>query len=706
MIKQIYYSSLLGILLLILSCSTFQVQPDQSSNEAKYSRTNPLINGLNETIDFANIQEKDILQATKNILRNADVILEEILFIPDSLRSFENTLLRLDDLYNIISKVWNPLSLLSSVSNIEAIRKASDDSSLRIQQYYVELAANAALFKAVLAYSQTIEAQTLQENRKRFLESELRDFKHSGHFLSVNKREQLKKIQIQLSELSMNFENNIISHVDTIFITEELMAGLPDDYIQERYQPDGSYAIDLSYPSFYPFMENAESDSIRKLLRYKFLNKAMPDNLIILNDIIALRKMYSEILGYSSYAAYVIEEGMAKTPDAVWQFENDLKDKIQNKANWDTSQLLEIKRLNNDASAAIVFDWEKYYYENELLLREYNVDNEKVKQYFEMDNVIDGFFVISQILFGIKYREVEEPSVWHEEVRMFEMLEKSTGDKIGVFYLDLYPRENKYQHAAEFTIISGKKIGDQYQLPMACLVCNFPRSTASKPSLLPHDDVETFFHEFGHLLHDLLSTSELSSQAGTSVAMDFVEAPSQMLENWVWNKQSLSMFARHYKTGDIIPDSLLNRMISARNLQSGNDLLQQIFYGMLDMTLHDNFEPSESQSITDVVIELQNTITHFPHIDGTYQEASFGHLMDYSASYYGYLWSEVYASDMFSIFEENGVLNSDIGYQFRKSIFEKGGGENPMNLVKEFLGREPNNAAFLKRQGISEYSSK
>ena len=355
MIKQIYYSSLLCILLLILSCSTFQFQHDQSSNEAEHSRTNPLINGLNETIDFANIQENDILQATEVVLRDADIIIEEILSIPDSMRSFENTLLRLDDLYNIISKVWNPLSLLSSVSNIEAIRTASDDSSLRIQKYYVELAANVALFKAVLAYSQTIEAQTLQKNRKRFLESELRDFKHSGHFLSVDKREQLKKIQIQLSELSMNFENNIISHVDTIFIPDMLTGGLTDDYKQERYQPDGSYAIDLSYPSFYPFMENAESDSIRKLLRYKFLNKAMPDNLIILDDIIALRKMYSEILGYSSYAVYVIEEGMAKTPDAVWQFENDLKDKIQNKANWDTSQLLEIKRINNDTNAAIVF---------------------------------------------------------------------------------------------------------------------------------------------------------------------------------------------------------------------------------------------------------------------------------------------------------------------------------------------------------------
>ena len=208
------------------------------------------------------------------------------------------------------------------------------------------------------------------------------------------------------------------------------------------------------------------------------------------------------------------------------------------------------------------------------------------------------------------------------------------------------------------------------------------------------------------MLHDLLSTTELSSQAGTSVARDFVEAPSQILENWAWNKQALSIFARHYKTGEIIPDSLLNRMISARTLQSGNDLLQQIFYGMLDMTLQDNFQPSDNNQINDVVIELQNTITHFPHVDGTYQEASFGHLMGYSAAYYGYLWSEVYAADMFSIFEENGVLNPDTGYRFRESIFEKGGGENPMDLVKDFLGREPDNAAFLKKQGMTEYSTK
>ena len=209
---------------------------------------------------------------------------------------------------------------------------------------------------------------------------------------------------------------------------------------------------------------------------------------------------------------------------------------------------------------------------------------------------------------------MQDVSVWHTDIRMFEMLEKSTGEVIGYFYLDLYPRENKYQHAAEFTIVSGKEVKGRYQLPVACLVCNFPKPTKNKPSLLPHDDVETFFHEFGHLIHDLLSTAELSSQSGTSVAMDFVEAPSQMMENWVWNKEVLHMFAKHYKTGELIPDSLINRMISSRRLQSGNDLLQQIFYGKLDMTLHDTYNPSENQSI------IQDIETDFNEKEGVFDD--------------------------------------------------------------------------------------
>ena len=363
-------------------------------------------------------------------------------------------------------------------------------------------------------------------------------------------------------------------------------------------------------------------------------------------------------------------------------------------------EMIEIKKNYTGKDDVTLYDWDKYYYENKLLLSKYNVDSKKVKEYFELTSVINGFFKISAQLFGIQYYEVENPSVWHEDVSMYEMVDEKSGKLIGRFYLDLYPRSHKYQNAAEFTIVSGKRMGDSYQLPVASLVCNFPKSSNNYPSLLSHDDVETFFHEFGHLIHDIFSKTELMSQAGTSVAMDFVEAPSQMLENWVWNKESLSIFAKHYKTGKVIPDSLLNGMIAARNLQSGNDLLQQVFYGLLDLSFFDGYDPEGVLSTTDIVRQLQNSITHYPYFEGTHQEASFDHLLDYSASYYGYLWSEVYAYDMFSSFEIGGVLNSEIGYKYRKSILEKGGSEDPMDMVIDFLGRQPNDTAFLKSLGI------
>ena len=704
MLKRNYFSLFLTLLLVFFACVSYQPPERPDPHQVDITRKNPFLPGFNESIDFYNIREGDIKAATANALSEADSILADILIIPDSERTFENTLLRLDDLYNTVSLVWNPAGLLGSVHPSEAIRDEADESDITIQHYFIELSLNEKLYQAVSAYSTTDDVASLRGGRLRFLERELRDFKRSGFELDIKKREKLKEIRNRLTMLSIDFENNIAAFSDTLFITEEMTDGLPDDYKNEHILPDGRYAIDLSYPSFYPFMEFAESDSLRKVIRSKFLNRGMPDNLKILEEIISKRRQMSKMLGYSSYAGYVIEESMAKTPTAVWDFENELRERVDGKADRDTREMLNIKQKLTNPKAEIVFDWEKYYYENQLLVRDYKVNAEEVKQYFEVNNVINGLFTLSQLLFGIKYNEVENPSLWHEDVQMFEVREASNGKLLGRFYLDLYPRPFKYQHAAEFNIVSGKKIGDSYQLPVACLVCNFPRPIGDKPALFTHEDVETFFHEFGHLLHEILTTAELSSQSGTSVVMDFVEAPSQMLENWVWNKEALNQFARHYKTGKLIPDTLLIRMLEARNLQSGNDLLQQILYGTMDMTLYDRFDPSGKLTISEAAAELQNSITHYPYIEGTHQLASFDHLLGYGAAYYGYLWSEVYAADMFSVFEKEGVLNPAVGYRFRKFILEKGGSEDPMKMVREFLGREPNNGAFLKNQGIAEYS--
>ena len=264
----------------------------------------------------------------------------------------------------------------------------------------------------------------------------------------------------------------------------------------------------------------------------------------------------------------------------------------------------------------------------------------------------------------------------------------------------MFPRANKYGHAAAFSVTMGKMTDAGYTKPTTALVCNFPKPTEFQPSLLTHDNVETYFHEFGHLVHGVLTKSPLMNYAGTSVARDFVEAPSQMLENWVWQKESLSLFAKHYNTGEVIPDELLNKMLAAKNVNSGTKALQQVFYGVLDFTLHDGFDPDGSQTITEVVSFLQNDITFYPYQEGTHMEAAFGHLNGYGAAYYGYKWSEVYAQDMFSVFEKEGIMNEEEGLRYRRIILEKGGTEEPISLVREFLGRESNSSAFLRSMGL------
>jgi thimet oligopeptidase len=269
-----------------------------------------------------------------------------------------------------------------------------------------------------------------------------------------------------------------------------------------------------------------------------------------------------------------------------------------------------------------------------------------------------------------------------------------------MFYMDLHPRENKFSHAACFPMISGKQTPQGYRMPVATLVCNFPQATPEQPALMSHNDVETFFHEFGHVLHSVLTKAELGSFSGSSVARDFVEAPSQIFENWVWDYEALKLFARHYKTNEILPVELHKKMVAAKNVGSGIATLQQIFYGLIDMTYHDKYNPEGSESTTDVVKELQNTVTLYPYLEGTNMQAAFGHLTGYAAGYYGYMWARVYAQDMFSVFEKNGIMDKKTGIRYRDIILSKGGEEKEIELVKQFLGREPNQEAFMKYLGL------
>jgi len=661
---------------------------------------NPLVVEFNEVHDFAKLRPGHIKRATKYVLESADAILDEILAIPDADRSFENTMVVIDDIYAEIEAVWSPGYLMSATHTAKEIRDEGLASSRAIQKYITDLSLNEDLYNAVLSFSKSKEAQQLTGYKKKFLDDTLLDYKRSGFGLPKEKRNAVKKIFNKLSDLGLAFSKNIADFQDTLFVTTEEIKGLPENYKKERLQKDGTYAIDMSYPSYVPFMDYSESVDARKQLKFKFNNRAVDSNLEVLKGIISKRRELVSVLEYKTYAEYRTENRMAKNPQNVWEFENDLKSKLRPKGEMDIAEMLVIKSNRTGTEATTIDVWEAGFYEQLLLKEKYNLDAEEVRQYFEFNNVTEGLFTVYQRLFNVRFKKVKDPSVWHGDVLMYEVYDGATKELIGRFYLDMFPRANKYGHAAAFSVTMGKLTEIDYQKPTTALVCNFPKPTKFQPSLLTHDNVETYFHEFGHLVHGVLTQAPLMSYAGTSVARDFVEAPSRMLENWVWQKESLSLFAKHYETGAVIPDELLDKMIAAKNVNSGTKALQQVYYGVLDFTLHDGYNPDGDATTTDIVAKLQNEITFYPYQEGTHMEAAFGHLNGYGAAYYGYKWSEVYAQDMFSIFEEKGIMNEEQGMRYRKIILEKGGTEAPLNLVREFLGRESNSDAFLRSMGL------
>lgn len=660
---------------------------------------NPFFNELNQVIDFKSISTKSVTEATAESINIARETLNQIYQIKNDERTYENTVLALDNIYNNLMKVNEITSLLAYVHPNDDIRNECLKSIGDFGKFFNEISLDEDLYNAIKTYSLTEEAIKLGGSQKKYLVETVEDFERNGFALSKEKRVELKEIQDKLSDLGIQFDSNISSYEDFLIVSDDEIDGLPDDYKKSHKQEDGTYKIGLEYPSYVPFMKYSKSDKARKELTKKYKNTAADKNLKVLKQILIEREKMAKLLGYKTFAEYRIENRMAKNPKNVWDFENSLKVKVREKAERDYAELLEIKRnYTKDNEVNKIESWEASFYNNILLKENYDLDNQKLKEYFEVGNVIDGLFKISQHLYGVKFEKVENPSVWNDEVLFYEV--KENNNLIARFYLDLYPRKDKYNHAAMFGMIPGKKIGETYQIPTASLVCNFPKATDDKPALMPHNDVETFFHEFGHLMHDLLTKSELASQAGTSVARDFVEMPSQIFENWAWDYEALSLFAKHYKTGEVLPKELHEKMLAAKNVGSGLQVLQQIFYGTLDMTFHDVYDPNGTKTTTELVKELQNEITMFDFQDDTHFEAGFGHLNGYAAGYYSYLWALVFADDMFSVFEQNGVMDQNTGLKLRKIVLERGSTIDEMEIVKEFLGREPNEKAFLKSIGL------
>jgi len=686
---------LLFVLVLLVACS----KTEQSPVSYLTVPGNPLFNEFNQPLDFKSLKAEHFKEASDSMMKYCDRQLEIIIQIEPGDRTFNNTMLALDDIGDGINRIAGLASLMQNTHADSLIRAEAFLCETTLSKYGNELSLNEDLYKAVKAYSETSDATSLKEDyKKRFLRKTLEDFERNGFALDSMQRNKLKQLKDEITEIGNQFDKNIATYQDFLILKESDMAGLPEDYKKARRQTDGTYKLDLSYPSYLPFMRYATSDKARRDLYMKYQNRAADKNMEVLVQLLQKRKDMATLLGYSSYADWRVDDRMAGEPETVWSFERELASSVKEKANADYNELLSSPLAAGVVKEGRIMPWQSSYINNAMLEEKYQVDNEAIKEYFSMDTSLDGLFQITQSLFGVTYKEVENPSVWNSDVRAFEVYD---GTKlIGRFYLDFYPRPNKYNHAACFGMIGGRSTPMGYQIPVASLVCNFPAPSADKPSLMPHSQVSTLFHEFGHVLHQMLTQAELSSQSGTSVARDFVEAPSQIFENWIWNYEALSLFAKHYKTGEVLPRSLYDKMMAARNVGSGLGAESQIFLGMLDFTLHDTYDPFGTQTISEVEKELRSTIMHYPSVEGTNFPAAFGHLNGYGASYYGYMWSKVYAEDMFSEFDKNGILDNATGMRYRNIILGKGDTEDPMDLVKEFLGREPNTEAFKRSLGI------
>jgi len=630
-------------------------------------------------------------------IAESDAIIEKMLLVPEGERTFENTMLPLNAVQDVLGQAFGKYAFFAYVAQDEDLRDVGREQEELMEKYGVDLSFREDVYDAVSAYAKTADAKALAGERARLLEFTLRDYRRNGFGLGPEVRAEVQDLMNQLVELGSEFQKALAEWEDGVEVPPDRTGGLPASYLEGlKKLDDGNYWVSLDYPDFFPFMEMADDAALRKDLNIRSWNEAYPGNVELLEKAIDVRDRIASLLGYDSWAAYRIEPRMARTPAEVNAFLADLQKKAQPKLEADIGAM-QATYGKNDPDGVNYWDWR--YYETKQKLNDYKIDQAKVSEYFPLQQVLDGMFAITQEMFGLKYVEVKDAAVWDPDVQLFEIRDAASGELLAHFYTDLFPRDGKFGHAAAFPLRSGGIIDGKWQTPVSAIVANFTKPTEARPSLLTHykgGEVETLFHEFGHILHQTLTKATMQRFAGSSTEQDFVEAPSQNLEHWVWEPEVLNRFARHYRTGEKFPPEMLDALVAARNLNSGIRWERQVFYASLDMAYHG---PGNHKDTTAIMKKL-HPICGFPYTPGTHMQAGFGHLFGYDAAYYAYLWSKVYGDDMYTAFEEGGVLNPDVGMRYRHEIYEKGGTLDGIDLVRNFLGREPNNKAFLRDLGL------
>ena len=646
--------------------------------------------------DYTRVSASGITEDLDAALSEADRLVAGVVD-PKTEPTYDGILSPLNEVEDLLVRTYGRTAFMGYVHTDKEVRDAGNAAEERIQKWAVELVFRPDFYRAIKSFSESPEAAGLTGERRRMLEFLLRDLRKAGHELDDDSRAEVKKLTERLVELGVLFQRNIDEHQDHLLVTRDDLEGMPESYIEglEAGDTEGTLKVTMAYPDVVPFMENSPRRDLREELSRKFNSRAVEPNRPLLEEAIAARQRIAEVFSQPSWAHHQLEEKMAKNPEAVRSFYAALLPGLSEIGQTELGKLTEMLRADGFEGELQSYDFR--YYDTQLRRRDYGVDPTEVAAHFPLQQVLDGMLGLTGEVFGLRYRKIDRPS-WHRDVLAYAIDDANTGAEVAHFFMDLFPREGKFSHAAAFPLIPGRRLDDgSYQKPLAAIVANFTKPGAERPSLLQHQEVETFFHEFGHILHQTLTQAELTKFSGTSTEGDFVEAPSQIMENWTWQPEVLARFARHYQTGQPISPELVSQLTAAKNLNIALLTLRQAQFGLLDMWMHDE---SPQKDLDDIHVR-STQVSLFPVHPDTFYPASFGHLLGgYDAGYYGYLWSEVYGDDMWSRFEKEGVTNPRVGADYRREVLERGGSRDGMEHLRAFLGREPNNEAFLRKLGM------
>jgi Zn-dependent oligopeptidase len=621
--------------------------------------------------------------------------------------TFANTIQALDDLGFQIGLVANRFSLLQQTSTNVAVRDAATEAMKELEAWMVGLDYREDVYKAVKAYAAT-NPKLAGEDAKLLAET-LRDYRRAGLELPKAQRDEVERMRKRLTGLETDYETHINKARKDVIFTKAELEGVPDTFL-DQIKTNEDYAVKANVTWHYTtVMENAKSEATRKKLETERANLARPENIPLLEQIIPLRDDIAKQLGYNSFADYAIEVRMAKTGATATDFLQRLKTGLQPKFDAELEEFRQLKVKETGEADAKVNLWDWRYFANQLKKEKYNVDAEQLRAYFPYQPVLEGMFQIYQSIFGLKFEQIDPPYKWVGDLQLYSVSDAKTGEPLGLFYLDMFPREGKYNHFAQFGIIDGKLlVNGKYQRPVVALICNFPAPTKDRPSLMSHREVETLFHEFGHAMHSILTRAKYSRFSGTSVPRDFVEAPSQMLENWVWDKKVLDSFAADYRDpSKKIPADVLAKLKEARLATEGNFYRRQLSFGLTDLTLHTQIHDANAKE----VLPLSNQVlgeVFLPMPEDTAFIAYFGHIIGYAAGYYGYAWADAIAADMATVFENspNGYFDQTAGMKLRREIYEPGDSRDVNVSIEKFLGRPRSIEPFLKQIGLQSDAAK